>query len=173
MNWWKTVLSDAGVKKCSTLGKTFLRKRIVGLCSNLWKYVMVNCLKLLDVHLLVPLEFRVEYLILCIYIIFIIIFTKVLQGGLNCRGFISTSFSNRFSGLLITKPSWPPAAPTGGSTSGTSVRLERSSHQRMLRMALLSCWWVVTMSGGDDAVFLNKMSIFVVTSEALCTHTLQ
>lgn len=42
---------------------------------------MVNCLKLLVVHLLVPLEFRVEYLILCIDIIFTIIFTKVLQGG--------------------------------------------------------------------------------------------
>ncbi len=51
---------------------------------------------------------------------------------------------NRFSGLLITKPSWPPAALTGGSTSGTSARSERSSHQRMLRMALLSCWSVVT-----------------------------
>lgn len=54
------------------------------------------------------------------------------------------SLPNRFSGLLITKPSWPPAALTGGSTCGTSARSERNSHQRMPRMALLSCWSVAT-----------------------------
>lgn len=56
---------------------------------------------------------------------------------------------NRFSGLLITKPSWHPAAQTEGSTSGTWARSERSSLQRMLRMALLSCWsvrWFVCLS---------------------------
>lgn len=51
------------------------------------------------------------------------------------------SSTHRFSGLLIMRRSWPPAAPTGGSTSGTWVRSERSSRQRTLRMVLPSCWW--------------------------------
>lgn len=63
-----------------------------------------------------------------------------------CRRNVTSgpSLPNRFSGLLITKPSWPPAALTGGSTCGTSARSERNSHQRMPRMVLLSCWSVAT-----------------------------
>lgn len=52
---------------------------------------------------------------------------------------------NRFSGLPTTRPSWPPAAPTGGSTCGTSARSERSSRRRTPRTVLQSCWSVLTV----------------------------
>ncbi|KAA8582330.1 hypothetical protein FQN60_009070 [Etheostoma spectabile] len=42
-------------------------------------------------------------------------------GALSCINETSDpSLPNRFSGLLIMKRFWPPAAPTGGSMSGTS-----------------------------------------------------
>lgn len=78
-----------------------------------------------------------------------------------------TFLPNRFSGLLIMKPSWPPAALTDASTCGTSARSERSSHQRTLRTALLSCWSAGTKISGVDFFFCLRISGVVVISPAL------
>lgn len=60
-----------------------------------------------------------------------------------------SSSPNRFSGLPITKPSWPPAALTGGSTCGTSARSVRSSHLRTPRTDLLSSWSVAAAAASS------------------------
>lgn len=50
----------------------------------------------------------------------------------------------RSSGRPTMRPSWPPAAPAGCSTCGTSARSETSSRRRTPRTVLPNCWSVST-----------------------------
>lgn len=79
-----------------------------------------------------------------------------------CGRNVTHSSPYRFSGLLITKPSLPPAALTGGSTSGISVRSERSSRQKMLRTVLRSCWWVKMVKWRRSSALITSQSEFQV-----------
>lgn len=69
----------------------------------------------------------------------------MFSEALRCRSWTRVAaLPNRFSGLPTTRPSWPQAAPTGGSTCGTSARSARSSRRRTARTVLPSSWSVST-----------------------------